>query len=99
MSINTDTPSRFTTAQLARREGVDPATVFRWLSNGLLDRSGNRLRLAHEKRGGRIVIRAEAVDAFFAALTADPDERPPMVEPVSRTATDDDERRAEAMGL
>lgn len=88
--------SRLSIAQVARQEGVDPATVYRWLSRGLLSRSGLRVRLAHRKRGGRVAIEPGALEAFFSALSEHADNRAPMVQPSASVKA---EQRAEDLGL
>lgn len=69
------TQKKFSPAAIARKEGVSPGTIFRWLSTEILDRAGNRVRLGHQKRGGRIVIGAADFEAFVQRLRALPGSR------------------------
>ena len=73
----------------ARR--VHPATITRWILAGCPDRNGQRVKLAATRAGTRWLVRAADLDAFFAALAADPVATPA---PVPRS-TDERQRAAE----
>lgn len=56
-----------TVSALARSLGVSPSTVSRWTTRGVRTRRG-RAFLCAERIGGRLFVRAEAWEAFRAAL-------------------------------
>ena len=93
MSTPTTDLRRKSISRGARDEDVHPGTVYRWLNDGLKDRAGRRVRLACSKRGGRVFIAQGDLDAFFAALSAEPGTTP--VPPELR----DFDRKAEEAGL
>jgi hypothetical protein len=51
---------------------VTPSTVTRWILAGCPARNGHRVKLAATRCGSRWLIRPHDLDAFFAALGADP---------------------------
>jgi hypothetical protein len=61
---------RFPGARGARH--VTPSTVTRWILAGCPARDGQRVKLAATRCGSRWLIRPHDLDAFFAALGADP---------------------------
>jgi hypothetical protein len=83
--------TRLPGARGARR--VHPATVVRWITAGCPARDGTRVRLAATRAGSRWLVRPSDLDAFFAALAADP--VPPADPPRSPAARN---RAAEAAG-
>lgn len=76
----------------ARR--VHPATVVRWITTGCPARDGTRVRLAATRCGARWLIAPGDLDAFFAALAADP--TPPTTPPRSPAARNQASERAAA---
>lgn len=79
----------------ARREGVHPATLFRWISPGLLSRSGQRVRLESMRRGGRTVTSKEALQRFYTKLSADTIADADRPQPPTSPSHEAAERRAE----
>lgn len=61
---------RFPGARGARH--VTPSTVTRWILAGCPARDGTRVRLAATRCGSRWLVKPTDLDAFFAALAADP---------------------------
>jgi len=59
-------------AAAARREGVSPATAYRWYSPGL---RGGRVRLRLIRRGGRLVVPPGAIADFYRRLELDAEAR------------------------
>jgi hypothetical protein len=51
---------------------VSPATVTRWISVGCPARDGRCVRLAATRCGGRWLVFQSDLEAFFAALGAEP---------------------------
>jgi hypothetical protein len=81
-------PDLLTVSQVCRRipgargaARVHPATVVRWITAGCPGRDGCRVKLAATRAGSRWLIRPADLDAFFAALAAEPD--PASVSPRS----------------
>ena len=70
--------TRLPLSKAAREEGVHPKSMFRWHAIGLLDKSGQRVRLEVFRRGGRIFTSAEALQRFYRRLSA-PDDPPPAI--------------------
>lgn len=66
--------SRITGARGARR--VSPSTVSRWIAEGCPGRCGGRIKLRATRAGGRWLVDPADLDAFFAALGADPTDTP-----------------------
>ena len=62
--------SRLPGARGARR--LHPATVTRWILAGCPARDGRRVKLTATRVGSRWLVRGTDLDAFFAALAADP---------------------------
>jgi hypothetical protein len=62
--------ARLPGARGARR--VHPATVVRWITGGCPARDGTRVKLPATRAGSRWLVRPADLEAFFAALTADP---------------------------
>jgi hypothetical protein len=54
---------------VARRLGVSPSAVRRWVAGGLKTGDGRTVYLKHVRLGGRIRIKAEWVDEFIQDLT------------------------------
>ena len=88
MSVDSD---QLTISQVCRRfpgargaRHVTPPTVTRWILAGCPARNGARIRLSATRCGTRWLIRPSDLDAFFAALAADP--TPPATPPRSRAA-------------
>jgi len=46
------------------------SAVWRWCRNGILTRSGERIRLAHVRVGGRLFTSRSAIEQFVQATTA-----------------------------
>jgi hypothetical protein len=65
-----------TVAQTAVSLGVHPASISRWISNGILDSGGNRVRLGAFRLGGRWVTTEAAVHEFVQHLSAAPEQSP-----------------------
>jgi hypothetical protein len=61
---------RFPGARGARN--VTPSTITRWILAGCPARDGTRIRLAATRCGSRWLVKPTDLDAFFAALAADP---------------------------
>jgi Protein of unknown function (DUF1580) len=80
-------------AELAREEGVSPATVGRWARGGV-----RGIRLESYLRGGRRVSSREAVRRFYAATSAGGD-RPPGASRKRRDAIDRAEDDLRDLGL
>ncbi len=55
-----------------KNENITPSTVTRWILLGALGRSGDRVRLRATRAGSRWLVDPAELDAFFAALSADP---------------------------
>jgi hypothetical protein len=53
------------------------STLTRWILKGCPSRDGRRVRLAATRAGGRWLVRESALDEFFAALGADPEDATP----------------------
>ncbi len=53
-------------------EHITPSTVCRWILSGAVARSGERLRLRATRAGSRWLVDPTDLEAFFAALSADP---------------------------
>ena len=53
-------------------ERLSPATLTRWIIDGCRARDGSRVRLAATRAGTRWLVQQVDLDAFFAALAADP---------------------------
>ena len=51
---------------------ITPSTVTRWILTGCPARNGERVKLAATRCGSRWLIRQCDLNAFFAALAADP---------------------------
>jgi hypothetical protein len=49
----------------------NPATVWRWITEGVRSTSGERVRLESVRIGGRFVTSREALDRFIQRLSAD----------------------------
>jgi hypothetical protein len=66
---------------------VHPATVVRWITHGCPARDGTRVRLAATRAGSRWLILLADLNAFFAALAADPQTAPEATlrSPVAKT--------------
>lgn len=62
--------ARLPGARGARR--LHPATVTRWILTGCPARDGRRVKLAATRAGSRWLVRGADLDAFFAALAAEP---------------------------
>lgn len=71
MSVILD-EQRLNLVEAGRLEGVNPATIWRWLDVGILAKGGERIRLESFKRGGRVHTTREALSRFYAALSRDP---------------------------
>ena len=76
MSANSDL---LTVSQVCRRlpgargaRNVTPSTVTRWILAGCPARDGTRVKLPATRAGSRWLVRAADLDAFFAALAAEP---------------------------
>lgn len=54
---------------------VHPATLLRWVLDGIRGPGGGRVRLEAVRVGGRWVTTAEALERFQGALSIVPDER------------------------
>lgn len=68
-----------TTIQIAKSipgsrgaERLNPATVTRWILRGCADLSGKNVKLKATRAGNRWLVYQSDLDAFFAALAADP---------------------------
>jgi hypothetical protein len=99
---DTVTVTKLTIAQLCRRipgargaERISPSTVARWISAGCPARDGTRVRLRATRAGSRWLVDPADLDAFFAALAADP-ATPPSAPPPSGRHRDRAERIAAA---
>jgi len=57
-----------TPPQVARLMKVNPATVYRWTSEGVKDRAGKRIRLDCHRIGGRLRIERGSLEGFFDRL-------------------------------
>lgn len=54
--------------QAAQYAGVSAVTMWRWMTRGIADPFGNRIRLKRKRRGGQFYTTRQAVDEFFAEL-------------------------------
>ena len=90
------TAVRLSIAQIARREGVHPATVFRWITDGLRLPEKLVVKLPAQKRGGRLKVLESDLEAFFSQLNAARDGAGSAVPPSTSDAI---EQRADEEGL
>lgn len=81
--------TRLSFGQLARQEGVNPTTVWRWAARGV-----KGVRLETYLRAGRRFTTKEAFARFCAATTAAADGGP-MLAPTSTKQREAEIRRAE----
>ena len=90
-----------TTADIAARIGVHPASVRRWCDRGATTRDGTHIRLDHVRTPGRIRTSMVAVERFLAALGGKPEsEEPTGRTPAKRNRADEKAaRKLEAMGI
>lgn len=78
-----------TTGRIATRMGVNPRTVARWVRDGIIGKSGVRVRLAGVRVGRTIRVPIGAVEAFVAALDRTPEEDARAIRvPKSKTEAD-----------
>ncbi|HMN95972.1 MAG TPA: hypothetical protein PKC43_06590 [Phycisphaerales bacterium] len=97
-----ETTGRLLLSELARREGVSPATVWRWCRRGSLSAGGLRLVLPSIRIGGRWAVEHDAYIDWTRRL-AEPaptaDEHPTLAK--VRRMTPDELRResARAVGI
>ena len=52
------------------KPSLNPSTVTRWILSGCPARSGERVKLAASRVGGRWLVSPSALEAFFAALAS-----------------------------
>jgi hypothetical protein len=76
----------------ARR--VHPATITRWILTGCPNRNGERVKLVATRAGSRWLVRESDLQAFFAALGADPSTASPLTPHTSTSRTPEVRRRA-----
>ena len=75
---------------------VSPSTVTRWIVLGCPGRTGTRVRLRAVRAGGRWLVAPADLDAFFAALAADPATPGDAPSAPPKTSTAERSRRANA---
>lgn len=73
---------------------INPSTVWRWIRKGLEGVDGNRIKLAVTYVGNRPYVTAEAIKAFFQAVTDAKLERHRKAEDQAADVTDDDLKKA-----
>lgn len=73
------TETRLTLSQLARAQGVSPATTWRWTIKGV-----RGVKLESLAVGGRRVTSAEAFERFIAATNSNTVATPPVPSPHER---------------
>ncbi len=90
MTVTTGTLAKLTISQVCRTvpgaRGADricPSTVTRWILRGCPARDGTRVRLAATRCGSRWLVDADALEAFFAALSAGHAGTPPVQQPAT----------------
>ena len=90
----------FLVAELTRVIPWQPSvqTPWRWILAGILDRSGQRVRLASTKIGGRRVVSRADLDKFIARLNTDngPSNRPSRGQDSEESVTSDESRARQA---
>jgi hypothetical protein len=69
---NTDLLSRHDAAKYA---GVSAVTLWRWMTKGIRDSFGNRVRLRRQRRGGVLYTTGAWIDEFFSELDRADDAR------------------------
>jgi hypothetical protein len=68
-----------------RANGLDPATVWRWIKNGVRARDGSTVKLDAVRIGGRLVTSRQAIARFTDALNDQPTDA--KKKPKTRTPT------------
>jgi transposase-like protein len=88
-------------AAQARRIGVAPGTLARWIDRGVLDPEGQRVRLEAIRLPGRVVVTDQAMERFLQALQGHPKPEspaPPVVRSTVRPEVDRADAVLEAVG-
>jgi hypothetical protein len=75
---------------------TNPATLFRWIRDGVMLPGGERLHLRATRTGGKWSTRVEWLEEFLATLTAahTPGAAPPETRPPSRREAERRSRKA-----
>ena len=79
-------------------KNLNPGTLTRWILQGCTARSGEKIRLAATRAGSRWLVQQADLDAFFAALAADPAAVLPVTTPRSETKAKKAKKSSQAAG-